>query len=161
MIAGVDCGSNKSRSFSICSCNCKEISSCRAVSTFFFRRILAPYTHDIGLSTDGNKTVDVLTDWHQHLSCHVSALLRARSLILNMNPCGTFFYEEFRQLHNSGQTTMSSISIGDNGSEIIDVRQFVAIGFRGCCHTLFALLPVVEKLCHEQMLDFVWDRCLG
>lgn len=52
---------------------------------------------------------------------------------------------------------MSSISIGDDWSEVIDVGEFGPIGFRGGCNTFFSLLAVVKKLGLEKMLDLVWN----
>ena len=115
------------------------------------------HTHNISLCSNSNKTVDVLADWHQDLSRHMSALLGSWSLILNVNTSSALLNEQLGQLHDRSQPTMSSISIGDDWSEVIDVGEFGPIGFRGGCNTFFSLLAVVKKLGLEKMLDLVWN----
>lgn len=114
------------------------------------------HTHDISLRTNSNKTIDVLADRYQHLSSHMSALLGSRSLILNMNTSSSLLNKQFCQLHNGSQSSMSGISICDDGAEVVDVGELGAVDFRFGRHTLFSLLAVVEELSHEEMADFVW-----
>jgi hypothetical protein len=116
-------------------------------------------THDISLGTDGNQAVDVLADGHKNLSGHVAALLGARSLVLNVNTSGALFDEQLCELHDGSQTSVTGISVGDNGSEEISVGNLRPL-FPGCGEALLALLPVVEELCHKEMLDLVRDSGL-
>ena len=101
----------------------------------------------------------MLADGHQYFAGHMAALLGARSLVLNVNPSGTLLDEELGQLHNGRQTAVTSIGIGDDGSEVVDVGELGALGLR-CRQTLLTLLSVVEELCHEQMRYLVWDSGL-
>lgn len=54
---------------------------------------------------------------------------------------------------------MAGISICNDGSEVVDVCLFSTFRQRGR-QAGFALLPVVEALGFEQMLNFVRDRVL-
>lgn len=103
----------------------------------------------------------MLADRYQHLSGHVTALLGPWGLVLDMNTSSTLLNEQLGQLHDRRQTTMSSIGICDNGSEVVNVGEFAALGFRFGGDALFPLLSVVEKLRHEEMSDLVWDGGLA
>lgn len=111
-------------------------------------------THDIGLSTNSNKTVDVLADWHQDLASHVSAFLCARSLIFDMNTSSTLLNEHFGQLHDSSQTTVSSVSIGNDWSEEIGVSKLRSLRFWHA-QSFFSLFSVVKQLCEPEVLYFL------
>jgi hypothetical protein len=113
-------------------------------------------THDISLGTDGDQSVDVLLDGDENLSGHVSALLGAWGLILNMNTSSALFDEHLGELHDGSQTTMAGISIGDDGSQEIGVGEFGSLGL-GDGEAFLALLPVVEELGEPQMIDLVGD----
>ena len=139
VVAGIDGSGDESGSFGICSCDGEEIGA-----------------HDICLSTDGNQTVDVLRDGDQNLSSHVSALLGSGSLILNVNTSSSLLNEELGELHDRCQASMSSISICDDGSEVVDILELASVCFRFCGDSLLALLSIVEELGHEEMADLVW-----
>lgn len=113
------------------------------------------YTHDISLRANGHQTVDVLADRHQHLSSHMSTLLRARRLILNVNSGCSLLNEQLGELHDGSQTTVAGVSIGDDGTQVVDVGQLGAVGFGGGGYAFFALLAVVEELGHEEVADLV------
>ena len=116
-------------------------------------------THDISLRSDGYQSVDVLADWHQHLSCHVPALFGPWRLIFNVNARGAVLDEEFRQLHDSCETTVTGVSIRDDGSEEVGICNAATIGFRGG-YPLFSLFAVVEELGQEQLMNLVWHSVL-
>ena len=78
-------------------------------------------THDIGLSADGDETVDVLADRNQDLAGHVSTFLGAGSLVLDVNACSSFLDKELGELHDSSETTVTSVSICNKRSEEIDI----------------------------------------
>lgn len=78
-------------------------------------------THDISLGADGNQAVDVLADGNKHLSCHVTALLRSRSLVLNVNTGGAFLDEQLGELHDGSEATVTGVGIGDDGAEEVGV----------------------------------------
>jgi hypothetical protein len=116
-------------------------------------------THNICLSTNGHQTVDVFADRHKDLSSHVTALLRSRRLVLNVDTSSSLLDEKHCKLHDRCQATMSSIRISDNRSEEVSVCELRALGF-GDGHALFTLLSVVEELGHEKMANFVRYRGL-
>ena len=77
-----------------------------------------------------------------------------------MDPGCSALDEQFRQLHNGCETTVTSIRIRN------DRRQKVCIGYPvSLClwraQTLFTLLPIVEKLGKEKLMDFIWDGVLS
>ena len=123
----------------------------------YFREI---HTHDIGLGTDGNQTVDVLADGHKHLTGHVATLLGTGGLVLNVDTGGTALDEQLGELHDGGQTTVTGIGIGNDGTEVVDVGDVGALALGGG-DALLALLPVVEQLGHEQLVDLVGDGVHG
>jgi hypothetical protein len=76
----------------------------------------------------------------------MSTLLRSWGLILNVDTRCPFLNKQLSQLHNRGQSSVSSISVCDDGSEVIDVGEFGTVSFRRRCHSFFALLPVMKEL---------------
>ena len=102
----------------------------------------------------------MLADGHQDLSSHVSALLCSRRLVLDMDAGSALLDEEFGQLHDSRQAAVASVSIGNDGAEVVDVVELGALGL-GHAEALLALLAVVEELGHEEVTDFVWYGGLG
>ena len=85
------------------------------------------------------------------------ALLRPRRLILNMDARSSLLNEQLGQFHDSSQTSVSGISVCDDGAQVIDVCELGTVGFGSSCYSFFALLAVVEELGLEEVLDFVWD----
>ena len=119
--------------------------------------------HDIGLGTDGNQTVDVLADGDEDLAGHVATLLCAGGLIFDVDTGGTTLDEQLGELHDSGQTAMSGVSIGDNGSQVVDVGDVSTLASGGS-NALLALFTVMEELCHEQLVHLarhgvLWSTC--
>lgn len=121
---------------------------------------LITLTHNVGLSADGDQTVDVLTDGHQHFTSHVPALLRARSLVLNVDTGSASLDEKLGQFHDRGQTTVASVGVRDDGSEVVNVGHLVTLVLWGG-DALLTLLPVVEELGHEELVDLVGHGVLG
>ncbi|KUI62650.1 hypothetical protein VP1G_11414 [Cytospora mali] len=113
-------------------------------------------THDVRLCPDSNQAVDVLTDGHEHLAGHVSALLGPGRLVLDVDAGSTLLDEQLGQLHDGRQATVASVTIGDDGAEVVDVGQARPLGLR-CRQTLVPLLPVVEELRHEEVGYLVGD----
>jgi hypothetical protein len=87
----------------------------------------------------------------------MSTLLRSWSLVLDMDTSSTFLDEKLRQLHNRSQASVPSIGIGDNRAQIVDVGKLAAVSFREGGNAFFALLAIVEELCHEEMGDLIRD----
>jgi hypothetical protein len=113
-------------------------------------------THYVGLRADSNQAVDVLADGHQHLAGHVAALLGARGLVFNMDASSTLLDKELGQLHDSRQTAVASIGIGNDGAEVINVGELCALVL-GHRQAFLPLLAVVEELSHEQVANLVRD----
>lgn len=116
--------------------------------------------HNVVLQTDSDETVDVLRDGDEHLAGHVTALLGTRCLVFNVDTGGTLLNEKLGELHNGGQTTVTSVCVGDNGAEVVDVWGLGALSL-GHADTGLALLAVVEQLGHEEVLDLVGDGVVG
>lgn len=102
----------------------------------------------------------MLTDRHQYLSSHVTTFLRSWRLIFDVYTSRTLLDEQLCELHDSREPSMTSIRIGNDWSQEVGICNLRTVGFRGS-EALFALFPVVEKLCHEKMTDLVWDGGLG
>jgi hypothetical protein len=117
-------------------------------------------THNISLRPNSNQTIDMFANRNQDLPSHMPALLRPRRLVLNMDTRSTLLNKQLGQFHDGSQASMSRISVGDDGAQVIDVGELGAVGFRGGCDPFFALLAVVEELRLEEVLHFVWDGCL-
>lgn len=98
----------------------------------------------------------MFADRNQDLARHVSALLRARRLIFDVYTRSALLYEQLCKLHNCRKTAMSGISVGNNWSEVVDVREILALRL-GNAKALLSLLAVVEELSEPKMLYFVWD----
>lgn len=101
----------------------------------------------------------MLADGYQNFAGHVTALLCTRRLVFNVDTCSSALYHEFRQLHDSRKTSMARIRVSDERSKEIGVGKLVAFGSRRA-ESLLALLAVVEKLCHEEVLHFVRNGSL-
>jgi hypothetical protein len=76
-----------------------------------------------------------------------------------MDTSSSLLNKQLCELHDGGQTSMPCIRIGDDWSQVIDVLQFLAVGFR-CSDALLSLLAIVEHLRHEQMANLVGYGCL-
>lgn len=114
-------------------------------------------THNIGLRPYSNQPINMFTNWNQNLPRHMSTLLRPRRLILNMNTSSSLLNEEFCELHDGSESSVSGISVCDDGAEVVDIGEFRTIGFGFCGYAFFTLFAVVEELGHEEMANFVWD----
>lgn len=102
----------------------------------------------------------MLANGDQHLSRHVTALLGTRRLVLNVNTRGPLLHEKLRQFHHSGKATMAGVSIGNDGSKVVDIGHFGTVRNRRG-KTFLSLLAVVKKLSHPKMTDFVRHGRLG
>jgi hypothetical protein len=142
VVAGVDGGGDEGSSLRVGTGNGKEVNS-----------------HNVGLGTDGNETVDVLGDGDEDLSGHVSTLLGTRSLVFNVNSGGSTLNEELGELKDGGQSSVSGVGIGNDGTEVVDVGLGGTL-LNGGRETLLTLLAVVEKLGLEEVLDLVGDSVL-
>jgi hypothetical protein len=117
-------------------------------------------THDVSLRANGNQAVDVLLDGDKDLASHVAALLGSGGLILNVDTGGTLLDEELGELHDGSETTVAGISIGDDGTEVVNVEEVRTLSL-GDAQALLALLAVVEELSHEEVADLVRDGSLN
>jgi len=62
----------------------------------------------------------VFGDGDEDFSRHVTALFRARCLIFDVDTSGALLDKHFGELHDGGKTTMPSVSVGNNGTEVVD-----------------------------------------
>ena len=98
----------------------------------------------------------MLLDGNENLAGHVSTLLCPWSLILDVNTGSALLNEELGELHGGGETTVAGVSVGNDGPHVINGGSRCEFCVRETS-TSFALFPVVEELCGEQVLDFIWD----
>ena len=98
----------------------------------------------------------MLADRNKDLASHVATFLGSRSLVLDVNTSSTLLDKQLGELHDSGETTMTGISVCDDGTEIIDVLEVGTLGF-WYRETLLTLFSVVEELSHEEVADLVGD----
>ena len=118
------------------------------------------HTHDICLRTDGDQTVDVFANGHKNLSSHMATLLGTRGLVLNVDTGSTALNKKLGQLHDSGQTTVSGVSVSNDGTQVVNVCHISAL-LLGCRDPLLALFPVMEQLGHPELVYLVWHSVLG
>lgn len=137
VVARIDCRCDEGGSFRIGTGNSQEIT-----------------THDVGLGSDSDQTVDVLADRYQDLSCHVSAFLCSWCLVLDVNTSSTLLNEQFREFHDGCQSTVTGICISDDGSQVVNLAQLRTVGL-GCSDALLALLSIVEQLRLEKVANLV------
>ncbi|CAK5269753.1 unnamed protein product, partial [Mycena citricolor] len=104
------------------------------------------------------ETVDVLLNGDQNLSGHVAAFLGSRGLIFHVNSGSALLHEHLSELHDCCQSTVASVCISDQRSEIVDGSRSTGEFGIGHVGPRLALLPVVEQLGHEEVLDLVGDR---
>ena len=117
-------------------------------------------THNVELKSDRDEPVDVLLDGDEHFACHVAALFRAWCLVLDVDTRSTLFHEKLCEFHRCSNSTMASISICYDGTEIIDngSRCELCVVHTGA---FFALLAVVEELSSEKVLNLIWYSVIG
>lgn len=71
-----------------------------------------------------------------------------------MNTSSTALDKHLGQLHNGSDTTVTSVSVGNDGTQIVDLGSLCTfLGGHG--QTSLALLAVVEELSKEKMLNLV------
>ncbi len=101
----------------------------------------------------------MLADWHKDFPRHVAAFLRTWGLIFYVDTGSTLFDEQLCQLHDRGQSAVPRIRIGNDWAKEIGVCDAASTRFR-CAKPFLPLLPVMEELCHEEMLYLVGHRRL-
>lgn len=99
----------------------------------------------------------MFADRNQNLASHVSTLLGARRLILNVNASSSLLDKELGELHDSGETTVTGVCVRNKRSQEVNVGSFRLVRR---AKTLLTLLAVVEELGHEQMADLVGNSCV-
>ncbi|KAJ6443327.1 protein kinase SNF1 [Purpureocillium lavendulum] len=113
-------------------------------------------THNVGLRADGDQAANVLADGHEDLAGHVTALLGAGGLVLDVDAGGTLLDEELGELHDGREAAVARVGVGDDGPQVVDVGEGAALRL-GRREALLALLAVVEELRHEEVADLVGD----
>ena len=84
----------------------------------------------------------------------MSTLFRSRFLIFKMNTRSTRFDKELDELHDCTQSSMSGITIGHNGSEIIHEWSRL-LTVKECLGTFIVLTTVMMKLGAYQLIHLV------
>lgn len=107
----------------------------------------------------------------QDLASHVTTLLGSRLLVFQVNTGSTSLNEQLGQLHDSSQSSVSGISISNDGAEVINEGGNLEL-LPGHVSSLLPLLSVVEHLSLEQLVHLVghsvhgviskiWSRLVG
>jgi len=113
-------------------------------------------THDVALQPSRLQPVAVLLRTHEHFPAHVAALLGARLLVLEMDASGTPLDEHLGQLHHRREPTVARVAVRDDRREVVHCwRAHALLG--GHRRPRLPLLPVVEQLRPEELVDLVWD----
>mmetsp|Transcript_35335 Transcript_35335/g.80257 ORF Transcript_35335/g.80257 Transcript_35335/m.80257 type:complete len:443 (-) Transcript_35335:520-1848(-) len=112
---------------------------------------------DVRLQPRGDEALDLLAGGDQHLAAHVPALLGTRLLVLDVDASRTRLDEHLRQLHDSGESAMAGVGIGDDGVEEVHHRGRGPLLGRPAA-ALLVLLPVVELLRPEELVHLVRHR---
>lgn len=158
MVARVNGASDEGGGFGVGTGDSEEVGAWKMLAICFARWSTGyRHTHDVGLSADGNETVDVFADRNQNLASHVSTLLGARRLVLNVNASSSLLDEQLGELHDSGETTVTGVCVRNKRSQEVNVGSFRLVRR---AKTLLTLLAVVEELGHEQMADLVGNSCV-
>jgi hypothetical protein len=112
------------------------------------------------LKANSDKAVYVFLNGDENLASHVAAFLGPRCLVFYVDTSGSLLNEEFGKLHSGSETTVAGIGVSNYGSHIINdgSRGKFRIGEVGAS---FSLLPIVEKLGNEQVLNLVRDGIVG
>ena len=88
----------------------------------------------------------------EYFSGHVSTFLGTVGLVFHVNSRGSAFDKHFSEFHDGGETAVTGVGVGDDGTEKVYVRCLCAF-FGGHVHSRGTLFSVVEELCHEQVFD--------
>mmetsp|Transcript_21902 Transcript_21902/g.60986 ORF Transcript_21902/g.60986 Transcript_21902/m.60986 type:complete len:225 (-) Transcript_21902:421-1095(-) len=114
-------------------------------------------THDIGRETCRDQSIDVFLCADEHFASHMAALFGARLLIFEMHTRGAGLYEHLREFHDGAQSTMASVAVGNNWSQILDLGSGALIA-KQLATALLVLTSIMEELGADQLIHLVWDR---
>lgn len=82
----------------------------------------------------------------------MSTLFRPGLLIFQMHTGRTGFDKELGQLYDGRESPVTSITVGDNGTEIIDGRTWV-LAFHQGLTTFHVLTAIVKELGSHELID--------
>mmetsp|Transcript_39633 Transcript_39633/g.89088 ORF Transcript_39633/g.89088 Transcript_39633/m.89088 type:complete len:206 (+) Transcript_39633:1106-1723(+) len=114
----------------------------------------------IGLQTASDEALDVLPSGHQDLAAHVAALFGARLLVLDVDSRGTVLHKHLGELHRRCKSSVAGVRIRDDGVEVVHNGSLGALLGRHAA-ALFVLLPIVEELRLEELINLVRHRVVG
>jgi hypothetical protein len=92
------------------------------------------------LQTSSHEPINVFPSRHKHLSTHMSTLLSTVALVLKMNARSPAVYHQFGQTHNCSHASVSGISVGDDGTQVVDASLKLALG--PLCLELLAIVEL-------------------
>lgn len=102
----------------------------------------------------------MLADRYQDFASHVTTLLRARRLVLNVDSCCSVLDEKLGELHDSREAAVTSVGVGYHWPQEIRICYISTIRFWNR-QTFFALLAVMKELGKEQLVDLIRNGVLG
>ena len=102
MVTRVDGAGNEGGGFGVGAGDGEEVGTWKLLAGYLVREFASRCrpTHDISLSADGDETVDVFADRDQDLASHVSTLLSAGCLVLDVNASSSLLDKELGELHD-------------------------------------------------------------
>mmetsp|Transcript_29781 Transcript_29781/g.97041 ORF Transcript_29781/g.97041 Transcript_29781/m.97041 type:complete len:536 (+) Transcript_29781:321-1928(+) len=113
--------------------------------------------HDVALEASRDEAVDVLLRRNEHLAAHVTALFRARLLVLEVHARRATLDKHLDELHNSGEPAVAGVGVRNHGEHVVHGRSGLTAARRPA-EPLLALLAVVELLSLEELLNLVRHR---
>jgi hypothetical protein len=84
----------------------------------------------------------------------MATLLASMELVLHVNSRGSRLCKELDKLHDSGETTVSCVRVGDDRSHVVDVFKLLPC-IRGNSHALVIVLAVMELLSTEEAMYLI------
>ena len=116
--------------------------------------------HNVGLESGCLESADHLSNRYEHLSSEMTALLDTDLLVLDVDSSNSGFNEGLGELHHAGHSSESSISISDDGDEVVDLLGLEEFHLAHL-GSLPVLLSVVEHEGLGELVDLVGDGVHG
>lgn len=86
----------------------------------------------------------------------MTAFLRSRLLVFEVDTGSTRLNEKFRQFHDGTQSTMSRITVGDDRRQVVHHGTGV-LPFQQICTAFLMLSSIMMQLGTNELIDLVGD----
>ena len=91
---------------------------------------------------------------------YMTALFRAGLLIFQVHTSGTSFDKEFGQLHDGRQTTVTRVTVGHNGTQVVYGRTRI-LSLQESLAAFHVLTTIMEELGANELVYLVGHRLRG